>query len=165
MRSPAPTAAAVLAVLAVAACSKGEGGRGQAICTPFPENAKAYAPGGGASPLLPSDPAFVVDDCLHRWGYTLAAASDPAAAVAQATVAACTTSLTRWNQQTLSVAAGGPQPVNAPPQAPSLLTGQPTSPIAEHFAYAQSRALFYVVQARAGKCAPPGGPAAASGAR
>ena len=40
-------------------------------------------------------------------------------------------------------------------QAVSLTTGEATNPMAEHSAFAQGRALLYVVQARAGHCAPP----------
>jgi len=64
-------------------------------------------------------------------------------------VAACTPQLSRWNQQTLS------QP-NSEGEATSITTGQPTTPLAEHNAFSHARALFYVVQARAGSCpAPP----------
>jgi hypothetical protein len=153
-RAPHPLiCVAALAALSLAGCGRTEGGgAGAGICTPFPS-----AAGPGA---LPPDAAAQLDDCLHRWGYALAAAPDKADAVAQATVAACTTSLTRWNQQGLSAGAGG-APAEAL-EAPSLLTGQPTNPIAQHYAYAQGRALFYVVQARAGKCAPPPATAAQS---
>jgi hypothetical protein len=75
--------------------------------------------------------------------------------VAQATVAACTQALTRWNQQGLATGAAPQQPGEQAQMAPSLVNGQPTNPFAEHFAFAQNRALFYVVQARAGKCAAP----------
>lgn len=148
-------AAAALACLGLAACNKAESGGGSRICTPFPTeaaNANSQAPGA----IQPAaDPAGALDDCLHRWGYTLAASADPAEAVAQATVSACASSLTRWNQQGLTTGAGGPQPEQGAPEAPSLFTGQPTTPMAEHYTYAQGRALFYVVQARAGKCAAP----------
>jgi hypothetical protein len=157
--------AAALVSLGLAACSKGgTGGVGSHICTPFPEAANTGAPntnvqgmatqGLGAS-VQAADPAAALDDCLHRWGYTLAVSSDRAQDVAQATVAACTPALTRWNQSGLATGAAAPQPEDGRPTAPSLLTGQPTNSIAEHFAYAQGRALFYVVQARAGKCPPP----------
>jgi hypothetical protein len=152
--------AAALVSLGLAACSKsGTGGVGSHICTPFPEAANTNAQGVGVQGLgataQAADPAAALDDCLHRWGYTLAASSDRAQDVAQATVAACTPALTRWNQAGLATGATAPQPEAGQPTAPSLLTGQPTNPMAEHFAYAQGRALFYVVQARAGKCAPP----------
>jgi hypothetical protein len=62
-------------------------------------------------------------------------------------------SLSRWNQASLGQAAGCG---NSSEQALSLTTGQPTNPLAEHSSFAQGRALFYVVQARAGRCkAPP----------
>ncbi|MDB5448051.1 MAG: hypothetical protein JWQ97_3368, partial [Phenylobacterium sp.] len=99
------------------------------------------------------------------WGYSLAPSSDRAEEVAQAAVAACISSLSRWNQQGLTTnAPPGAAPTGEAPMdasnATSLLTGQPTNPMAEHYSYAQGRALFYVVQARAGKCAAPPAPAA-----
>ncbi len=149
-----PTALAALALCACDRTHSGASGAGSRICTPFAEAANASnAP--APTPAL-TDPATALDDCLHRWAYTLAASTDPAEAVAQATVAACVSSLTRWNQQGVSSGPAGPQPAQGgAPEAPSLLTGQPTTPMAEHYTYAQGRALFYVVQARAGRCAPP----------
>ena len=86
----------------------------------------------------------------RRWAYSLAASRDPAETVAQATVAACTPQLVRWNQAALGQA-GVPEV-----EASSLTTGEPTTPLAEHSSYVAARALFYVVQARAGRCpAPP----------
>lgn len=105
----------------------------------------------GAPAVVARDASAAVDDCLHRWGYTLAASSDTADAVSEAVVAACAAPLTRWNQQSL----GGPGGMEGMTEAPSLLTGQPTNPILEHNSFAGGRALFYVVQARAGKCGPP----------
>jgi hypothetical protein len=135
----------------LAACQGGE--RPVAgICKPFAEvaaPAPAAAPGepapGGASG------AALVEDCLHRWAYTLAGSRDDAAMVADAVAAACRAPLARWNQQSMTLAAAN----GAPQEAPSLLTGQPTNPIAEHASFTSDRALFYVVQARAGGCKPP----------
>jgi hypothetical protein len=134
---------------ALAGCSNtGEGRAANShICTPFPEQASNA---NGQPAAAPSDPGAAADDCLHRWGYILAASPDRAEEAAQATVAACASALTHWNQQGL--AAGAP---DVSVTAPSLVTGQNSNPIAEHFNYAQGRALFYVVQARAGKCAAP----------
>ena len=141
------TLAAALAAMALSACQDGDNGRRVAgICKAFPA-ANAPAAGGAA----------VVEDCLHRWGYALAASADDAATVADAVVAACTAPLARWNQQTLT-AAGEARLQDAP----SLLTGENTNPILEHGAFAHGRALFYVVQARAGGCKPPPRRAAAS---
>jgi len=112
------------------------------ICKPFPDAAAA----------APADGAAALEDCLHRWGYALAAGPDDAGMVADATVAACTGPLTRWNQQSLTAAAAAPE---QPQEGLSLLTGQPSSPIAEHRSFAADRALFYVAQARAGSCKPP----------
>jgi hypothetical protein len=90
-----------------------------------------------------------VDECVRRWAYSLAPSRDPAESVAEAATVACSTALTRWNQAALT------QP-DGPEESASLVTGQPTNPLAEHNAFAHSRALLYVVQARAGNCpAPP----------
>lgn len=139
-------AVAGLAAASLGACEEGaarrnagSGASADGICKPF-----------GAAPAGPADGSAVVEDCLHRWGYTLAASTDDATSVAEAVVAACSAPLARWNQQTLAASADrGLQ------EAPSLLTGQTTNPILEHHNFAQGRAMFYVVQARAGKCKPP----------
>lgn len=158
MRARLLITAAAFAALGLSACNNADntrgGGASSRVCTPFPEAANSNN-GQAATPVQPTDPAGALDDCLHRWGYTLAASSDPAESVAQATVAACAAYLTRWNQQGLSTGAGGGQPAAGAEEAPSLLTGQPTNPLTEHYTYAQGRALFYVVQGRAGKCSPP----------
>jgi len=130
------------ACLGLAACQGGD--RPVAgVCKAFPEAA--------AQPAATDGPA-VLEDCLHRWAYTLAAGPDDAGTVADATVAACTAPLTRWNQQSLSAAAASPDQAG---EGLSLLTGEPSSPIAEHRSFAADRALFYVAQARAGNCKPP----------
>lgn len=132
---------AALAAAGLSACQ--DGNRPVAgICKPFPAS--------GAQAAIADGPTGV-EDCLHRWAYSLAGGRDDAGAVADAVVAACSAPLARWNQQTLGAnAAEGP-----PQQAPSLLTGEATTPIAEHANFASGRALFYVVQARAGGCKPP----------
>ena len=141
------------ACLALAACDdpgqpRAAGAGGTKLCTPFAGEAN-----GQAAAAAPMDPRGMVDDCLHRWGYALAASPDPAGDVAAATVAACSSALGRWNQQAL-IPPGGDGP-RAPTEAPSLITGEETNAVAERYGYAQGRALFYVVQARAGKCAAP----------
>ncbi|HEY8574106.1 hypothetical protein [Phenylobacterium sp.] len=148
-------AIAALGCLALAACDDpGEqrasgGGAGNRICTPFPgEGGQA-----SAAPAGPMEGRGAVDDCLHRWSYALAASPDPADHVAQAAVAACSGALARWNQQAL--APTGPGDLRPPSEAPSLLTGEDTNPVSERYNFASGRALFYVVQARAGKCPAP----------
>jgi hypothetical protein len=151
----------VVAAFNLTACSNadraGMSSGDRRLCAPFPAVAQTsnqpQAP-INALPVNPlpitADPAAALEDCLHRWGYALAISPDEASQVATASVAACGSTLARWNQQTIAI--GGRRRAI---EAPSLLSGQPTTPIAEHFIFAQSRALFYVVQARAGKCAPP----------
>ena len=136
-----PVAASVcLMALALSACSDHRQAANSKLCADFKAKpAPALAAADGAGP---------VEDCTRRWAYSLASSQDDAGAVADAVVAACTTQLSRWNQQTLN------QP-GADAEAMSVTTGQPTTPLAEHNAFTRSRALFYVVQARAGNCAGP----------
>jgi len=117
---------------------------GSKYCTPF------RAATTNVNTTL-SDPAASFDDCVHRWAYTLAPARDPADVVARASVDACGPILTAWNQQTLDQ---NPQP------APSRYGSrgpqqQQNNPLAQRMGMVESRALFYVVQARAAGCAPP----------
>lgn len=137
------TAALALAGLCLGACDQHhEMEANSKICADF-KPAKAAPVPAGAEGVAP------VEECVRRWAYSLAPSRDPADAVAQAVVAACTPQLARWNQQTLN------QP-GADVEAASITTGEPTTPLGEHRAYTAGRALFYVVQARAGSCpAPP----------
>ncbi len=133
-----------LAVLGLGACNEVGENHAQAnraICVDF-KQAKA-APG-----LAPADGAGVVDECVRRWSYSLAASRDEADVVADAVVAACGVQLSRWNQQTVNQHSGADDAV-------SITTGQPTTPLTERYAFTRNRALLYVVQARAGGCSPP----------
>ncbi|HEY8618136.1 hypothetical protein [Phenylobacterium sp.] len=156
------TAAAALGVaaLTLTACNENErratagGGAGARLCMPFAGETTGRGQGAAPIPPSPSGPSGMMDDCLHRWGYALAASPDPADQVAGAVVAACMPTLSRWNQQAL--APTGPGGAAPPAQAQSLITGEETNAMAERYRYVEGRALFYVVQARAGKCpAPP----------
>ena len=118
---------------------------GSKYCTPF------KAANTNVNTTL-SDPAASFDDCVHRWAYTLAPARDPADVVARASVDACGPILSAWNQQTLDQ--------NPQPQQPSRYGNrgpqqQQNNPLAQRMGMVESRALFYVVQARAAGCAPP----------
>ena len=142
-RNPA-VAVLVMAALGLSACSEHhEMASNSKVCFDFkaakPAAAPAIAGGEGAAP---------VDDCVRKWAYSLAGSHDDAGTVAEASVAACNVQLARWNQQSLA------QP-GSDIEANSLITGQPTTPLSEHGAFVHSRALLYVVQARAGQCAPP----------
>lgn len=137
-------AALVLVALALSACDERHEMAGNPkVCADF-KLAKANVP----TVVAGAEGAAPVDDCVRKWAYSLAASHDAAATVAEAAVAACNVQLARWNQQALS------QP-GADIEASSVTTGQPTTPLAEHSAFTSARALLYVVQARAGNCAPP----------
>lgn len=141
----APLIALLIAPLA--ACGQQAGVKG--LCTPFEAADAKPAAGAPAPSAAAADASAPLEDCLHRWAYSLAPGGDPADQVASATVAACAGQLSAWNREALSPGAG------APVQALSLMSGEPISPMAAHREFAEGRALFYVVQARAGRCAPP----------
>ena len=158
------TAAAALIAVSLSACSEHGDGLAMSnpkICasfnTPAPGSAQAAATQTAAVQAGPADAATPVDNCVRRWAYSLAGARDSAEVVAQAAVAACTPALTRWNQAGLDqqAQAAAPGATGAADQGISLVTGQATTPFAEHSAFASGHALLYVVQARAGRCAPP----------
>lgn len=160
------TGFAGLAVLAcvlvgVSACDRDDddrGGSGVAgICTPFAAPTPAATDPTAVQPVPGGGDAAAFDDCLHRWGYRLARAEDTSAdAAGAATVTACAPVLARWNQATLA------QPTAGPDTAVSLVTGESAGTLTDRYQSAQEKALFYVVQARAGNCAPPPATAAAS---
>ena len=112
------------------------------ICADFGQKATVAT----AAPV--DDGSASVDNCAKRWAYSLAPSRDRAEVVADAVVAACNAQLTGWNRASLGAPAGDGE-------AASLTTGQLTSPIQEHMGFIHARALLYVVQARAGACAPP----------
>ena len=130
------------AVLTLAACNGPARTGGNAkICADF----TAAKPAAGAPG---ANGATAVDDCAKRWAYSLASSRDDAEVVAEAVKTACGAQLSTWNQQTVNQPGGEGE-------SASLLTGEPTTPLAEHNAYLSRRALFYVVQARAGSCPAP----------
>jgi hypothetical protein len=152
-------AALVLATAALAGCGDHRM-INSAMCADF----KSTSAGKVNAPLPTSDAAGPVDDCLRRWAYSLAGSRDEADTVADATVAACSAQLSHWGQATVGARSG--EQGDAGADGVSLTTGQPTNPLAEHATFARGRAVLYVVQARAGRCAPPavvnGAPAADS---
>jgi hypothetical protein len=144
----------VLAALGLSACEeRHEMAANSKVCADFKATKPATTTTAATAPPMAAmaagaEGAAPVDDCVRKWAYSLAASRDAADTVAEAAVAACNVQLARWNQQALS------QP-GADVEASSITTGQPTTPLAEHSAFAGARALLYVVQARAGQCAPP----------
>jgi hypothetical protein len=74
--------------------------------------------------------------------------------VATAAMGACNAQLLKWNGKVLGETGPGFADAGGPGAA-SLTTGEPTTPIAEHNAFGRTHALLYVVEARAGACAPP----------
>jgi hypothetical protein len=155
MQAKLASVTALACLLGVAACAdRDDGDRGRrasvaGICTPFAGAGAATTDISGVGAAPGGGDAAAFDDCLHRWGYRLARSEDPAGDVAQAVVAACGPALSRWNQSSLTQVPAGPD------TAVSLITGEASTTIGERYSLAQSKALFYVVQARAGNCAPP----------
>jgi hypothetical protein len=122
---------------------------GGKYCTPFPAAAEATNSASGLAPAVVSDPAASFDDCIHRWGYVLAPSRDPADVVAQASVEACSSVLASWSQQV------GQSPEPDTYDRGRRAAQQQPDPTAQRMHAAEGRALFYVVQARAGSCAAP----------
>ena len=126
---------------------------GAKYCTPFNTTQSVNT-------LAATDPAAAFEDCAHRWAYTLAPARDSADVVAQAVVDACTTALTRWNERS----AGQASQQGSSDRESANGNGAAGDVTDDRTRYAQSRALFYVVQARAAHCAaPPSATLAAAG--
>ena len=142
MLNHASRAGLCLAMLALAGCSGQPSAMAAntGICADF-KQPKAVIPGISAD-------AAAVDECVRRWAYSLASSTDDAGRVSEAAASACNAQLARWNQQTLT------QPGAEDPSA-SLVTGESTTALADHYDFSRSRALLYVVQARAGRCGSP----------
>lgn len=138
--------------LTAAGCAdRNGGGRADAkTCTAFPAQAAANPTDPSAVVAAPGGEQAAFDDCLHRWGYKLAKSGDDASDVAEAVVAACTPVLARWNQSTL---AG--QPAGTSDAAVSLVTGKTLNTPEDRYEMGRGKALFYVVQGRAGNCTAP----------
>ena len=154
MKSQAALALLAAAGLALAGCETHDGMAANGkICASWKTATAAPATvAGGNAAAVPGAPmvdaASPVDECVKHWAYSLASSRDGADVVADAAVAACGTALTNWNQGAMSGPMGSEQAV-------SVVTGQPTNPMAEHAAFARNMALLYVVEARAGRCKPP----------
>jgi hypothetical protein len=137
-----------LTAMGLAACNNGGGtGGGNAVAGFCPTFKSATT--NTAGPLAVSDPhGAAAEECDHRWAHALAPSRDAAGLVAAAAVGACSARLGAWNQTVMSQGAPGGE-------AMSIISGQPTNPVAEHNSFLHGRALLYVVEARAGHCAPP----------
>ena len=133
----------------VAAQSGGLTLTGSKYCTPF-KNAPDSTSAAAVNAAL-NDPANAFDDCIHRWGYTLAPARDPADVVAQAAVDACGPILSAWNQQ---LTGQSDEPTSYRGRS-SRQQMQAPSPAQQQIRQAEAKALFYVVQARAAGCSAP----------
>ena len=152
-------AAATMATVVLTGCNRqaaAEGGNitlaGGKYCTPFPSTAAASNAAVGLAPATNADPAVAFDDCIHRWSYVLAPSRDPADVVAQASVEACSSILANWSQQIAQTSQL--EPTRYSPRGRGN-TAQPPDPETQRMHSAEGRALFYVVQARAGGCAAP----------
>jgi hypothetical protein len=152
-------AVATMAAALLAGCNRQAGAEGGTVtlsggkyCTPFPSTPAATNAAIGLAPAASADPAVAFDDCIHRWSYVLAPSRDPADVVAQASVEACSSILANWSQQAAQTAPAEPTRYSSRGRGESA---QPPNPEAQRMHAAEGRALFYVVQARAGSCAAP----------
>jgi hypothetical protein len=126
---------------------------GSKYCSPFPSTSTPSNATTGLAPAANTDPAVSFDDCIHRWGYALAPSRDPADVVAQASVEACSSILANWSQQI--AAQSGAEPAQYSVRGRRQAQQAPPDPETQRMHAAEGRALFYVVQARAGGCAAP----------
>ena len=125
---------------------------GSKYCSPFPSASTPSNATTGLAPAANTDPAVSFDDCIHRWGYALAPSRDPADVVAQASVEACSSILANWSQQ---ISQTGAEPPQYSARGRRETQQAPPDPETQRMHAAEGRALFYVVQARAGGCAAP----------
>ena len=142
-----------LVLVAAGACSGSPGSAANGkICSPFPVQPPASTDPAAVTAATAGGDAVALDDCLHRWGYRLARSPDTAEVVGKAVAAACSPVLSRWNQTSVTA-----QPAATPEsdQAVSLVTGKLNNTPTDRYEMAEAKALFYVVQARAGNCAAP----------
>ncbi len=170
--------AAIVLAAGLTACNNSAAGDGRlaltgsAFCTPF-QKAGATPTSNNQSGLAAtpastaSDPGAAFDDCIHRWGYAMAPARDPADIVAHAAVDACGAQMNAWNQQVMAQSTQDQNPqYEVPPMSrrgrESLQMDQQQQQqnpqqqaLAQHMQIAEARSLFYVIQARAAGCAPP----------
>jgi hypothetical protein len=130
--APLPRRAAALALLALLGACTGEPigwAADQAqICSPPP-------PFRESAPADAYQQAVARDECIHNWAYRLSRSEDDAEAVVGAVVGACRTSIDR---SATMVAEGDPE-------AERFY-------LAEFERASRERALFRIVQARAGRC-------------
>ena len=96
--------------------------------------------------------ALRLDECVHRWSYRLAGSADPADTVAKAVLGACETPFNQtvidWPDDDLLQIKDREQRIAAIRQAQT----EGEAYLAKTYA---SKALFHVVQARAGRCTVP----------
>jgi hypothetical protein len=100
------------------------------------------------------DPQQKSDSCVHRWAYRLARSNEAPAVVADAVMGAC------WDTLFPVVFASYDSartnaPNNDPEVSLSMRTGREVPLGARVFEDQRAKALFHVVQARAGNCATP----------
>lgn len=106
----------------------GDAGGNGALCAPLPEPRQEAAANSYQQ-------AVQRDECIHRWSYAFAAAPDSAEAVVGAVIGACRSQIDR--------------------SATMLGEGDPEAEryyLGEMERTARERALYRVVQARAGSC-------------
>jgi hypothetical protein len=131
-RTAGPRRAAALAlVAALGGCTAeplGWAADQRQICSPPP-------PFRESAPADAYQQAVARDECIHNWAYRLARSTDEAEAVVGAVIGACRTSIAR---SATMVAEGDPEAERYY--------------LAEFERASRERALFRVVQARAGRC-------------
>lgn len=152
MGYPLKRAAVMVPLLALFGCDSIQAN--SKICTtPAALNVSANAMTEAADKI--DDPIYqkqMLEQCVHRWAYRLAPSGDPAPVAAEAVLAACDEVLFRAT----FAAEQRAQSRNEPNDVFDVQTGQSVNRYAGATEEMRRKALFHVVQARAGKCVVPG---------
>jgi len=146
-------------MLALAACDRPEDDR---ICqTPVAEDvAQGWLK--DIDTAAPSDREFArrryLDNCTLKWAYRLARSPDAADSVAQAVIGACAGAVDYLNSAAVAAkrADYAERYPGIPPEWTSPRDGRDLTVQAYHYEEYRQKALFNVVQARAGQCKVPG---------
>lgn len=93
----------------------------------------------------------VARNCVQKWGYRLAKSQDPADKVADAVMGACWDTIYPWAYARMVDA----KSVTASEKTISSRSGREVNFVEETYEQLHARALFHVVQARAGRCQIP----------
>lgn len=127
------------------------------ICTstpPLEDLIERKAAAGTPAAIAEAEQANL-NGCLHRWAYRLAGSTDPAPVVADAVLGACWDAMIYQNGTELDYQIDQMKRGRPGFDISLVRTGQTVSLEAKNYEENRAKALFHVVQARAGNCKVP----------